>query len=380
MPDNKKPHKGIDADSANNATEEYENSVEMHGKIPNFRDASKRSEATNGVGETAASAEAPSTSTSTPDAPVPDQLRDLKKAADESPTGSVQVLSADGRTLLVGSATIDALLKATEGFQAASEPKADEATARGAQPAAVAPRTQPGNGQAARGPAGVSDGVRDVIAGAAAVVGGAGALVGGLAAAAGEGMRALIPNVSASLPPRLSDYRGHQIEKAVASYEGAVNELWQVPALSKVREAVAEHARVTGISFQDAVAKMGPHGELSGLAQNFHEALRGSEPGMRCRKAMEKALSTWSKQHEHAEKEALNPLQHGDASFVAVRERIATANERLKGATASVPRLEGDDQSHFERINEVMQRVAEMIKRLLNSLRGVVNEDGPQGP
>lgn len=179
--------------------------------------------------------------------------------------------------------------------------------------------------------------------------------------------------------PRLSDYRVEQVEKAAGTYEDAHKAFWEAGGMPDVRKEIEERARVTGISVEDVMEKMKPNGEMAELGANFNAAVAASPDAQNHKKVMDKALEGWGRQHGRAQEELLNPEQEGNPHHDSLKDRLDKAQGKMQQNTARIPAFDGDDNSHAEKLREIIAKVMEKIKEfatgVVNAIRGKKTAD-----
>lgn len=238
-------------------------------------------------------------------------------------------------------------------------------------------------------------GVESLISGGASLIGGAAALTGsafrsigrGAASLAGVsenesganavtdgGLEALRPHANANQPlvlPKLSTYRVEQVENASEAYQSAQNDFWSAGKLPAVRELIEQRAQETGVSSQDVIEKMKPNGEYADLHEKLTEAVSESPDAQASQKAMNKALNTWTKQYGRAKEELLNPDTSNDPHFADLSKRVDKSREQMFSNASDTPQV-GEEQSHIEKLREVMQKIAEKLKEIAQQFLAVL--------
>lgn len=239
----------------------------------------------------------------------------------------------------------------------------------------------------------------EIAAGVGAAVGGAGSFAAGSLKAIGSGLGtlgAMSKNFRSSpdakdasvsvnqglasgfddvaIRPTISSYRADQVEKGVTSYEKALNEFWKVPALEKLHKEIAERARTTGISVQDAMAKMRPGGELQDLHEKFVKEVGSSNEAKDAKVALDKSLKSYMNQVENSSEELLSAELDSNPSHKKAKDRIDQSNKKMQELTGQTPIFEGEEKSHAEalkdRIKEITEKIAEMFKNIKARLTG----------
>lgn len=167
--------------------------------------------------------------------------------------------------------------------------------------------------------------------------------------------------------PRLSEYRVSQVEKAAGNYEKAHQEFWAADKMPAIREQIEARAQETGLSVQDVMEKMKPNGEFADLHEKFNEAVSQSPDAQSSKKAMDKALDSWARQYGRAQEELLNPETEGSPHYEKLKGRLDGSNDKMQRTTSETPAFEGEDQSHFERLKEALQKIAERLKEMVKS-------------
>jgi len=238
-----------------------------------------------------------------------------------------------------------------------------------------------------------SNGAEALLQGSAELVGGVASLTGAALQGIGRGASALAnawrdgskpAEVEASsapagpdemmgrvqVLPRLSEYRVDQVEKAAGNYEKAHTAFWNAGNMPQVREQIEARAEQTGLTVPEVIEKMKPDGEFTDLHETFVEAVGQSPDAQTHKKAMDKALTGWTRQYGRAQEELLNPETEGNPHYDKLKARLETSSENIHGNAGNTPAFEGETQSHLERLQESMQRIFERLKEMV---QGVVN-------
>lgn len=134
-----------------------------------------------------------------------------------------------------------------------------------------------------------------------------------------------------------------------------------------IREQIEARAQETGLSVQDVMEKMKPNGEFADLHEKFNEAVSQSPDAQSSKKAMDKALDSWARQYGRAQEELLNPETEGSPHYEKLKGRLDGSNDKMQRTTSETPAFEGEDQSHFERLKEALQKIAERLKEMVKS-------------
>lgn len=259
------------------------------------------------------------------------------------------------------------------------------------QPQAFIPGAGPSQGVQS-----VKTGAQALVEGGAALIGGAASLIGAAARGAGKGASALASVASGAnarevaettinlesghgvpLPtvlPRLSEYRILQAEKQDGAYEQAHEDFWKSDKMPIIRKEIEDHARQSGLSVHDVMEKMKPNGELAELHDKFTRALSESPAAQTHKKAMDKALDSWSRQYGRAQQELLNPQTDDSPLYQGLKDRLDGSHSKMQDRAASLPVFGEEDKSHLERLREtvtkVMEKLREVVKAVANVLRG----------
>jgi len=250
-----------------------------------------------------------------------------------------------------------------------------------------------------RGQEQVRTGAEALLEGGASLVGGAASLAGSVMKGVGKGASALAgtlrgrdseadaqfgaagiaqdkplgieaPDAEAAgvqVLPRLSEYRVSQVEKAAGNYEKAHQEFWAADKMPAIREQIEARAQETGLSVQDVMEKMKPNGEFADLHEKFNEAVSQSPDAQSSKKSMDKALDSWARQYGRAQEELLNPETEGSPHYEKLKGRLDGSNDKMQRNASETPAFEGEDQSHFERLKEALQKIAERLKEMVKS-------------
>lgn len=254
-------------------------------------------------------------------------------------------------------------------------------------PATPAAAAAPGASEAPARASGLLDG-------AAAMAGGAAALAGGVLAAAG---RALAPEAQtpqqqagaaaqvvagSGLPavlPRLSEYRLSQVEKAANTFAREQEAFWQSsPQLTQLRGQIQGAAQTQAIPVQDVVQQMKPGGALAPLGEQFAAAVAEAPGSGQYKKAMDKALDSYTRQYGRAQEEILNPDLNDNPHYDGLKERLRGTHENMEQAAAGLPGFTNSqgrqEPSHFEKlqgaVGQIMERIREVTQEFMSMLRG----------
>ncbi|NIF27674.1 hypothetical protein F3J44_14990 [Pantoea sp. Tr-811] len=172
--------------------------------------------------------------------------------------------------------------------------------------------------------------------------------------------------------PRLSEYRVDQVEKAASNYEKAHTAFWNSGGLPQVREQIEARAEQTGLSVPEVIEKMKPDGEYTDLHAEFVGAVGQSPEAQSSKKAMDKALTGWTRQYGRAQEELLNPETEGNPHYDKLKNRLEESSENIHNNAANTPAFEGESHSHLERLKESMQRIFERLKEVLQGIGNMV--------
>lgn len=255
-------------------------------------------------------------------------------------------------------------------------------------------RTAPFTNTVSEGQESARSGLHTLADGGLGVIGGLSSLVGVVGRGVGRAARGLAEDLSArskeatavapsvSVLPKISEYRVDQAEKMADSYETSMTEFWQSGRLPEVRRAIEEHARTTGESVPDIMAKMVPGGELEELRTSFVEAVNESPEAQEKKVAMGKALDGWIRQYERGSEEVLNPDSDGSPEHKKLRERFEGTKEKMGELVSENPVFGGDDLSHAEKfrlaVERIIEKVQAMVRSIVNLVRGENAKQEPQ--
>ncbi|WP_426810508.1 hypothetical protein ABOC32_06700 [Pseudomonas sp. WOUb67] len=179
--------------------------------------------------------------------------------------------------------------------------------------------------------------------------------------------------------PRLSEYRVDQVEKAANNYEKAHAAFWNAGNMPQVREQIETRAEQTGLSVPEVIEKMKPDGEYTDLHEKFVEAVGESADAQNSKKAMDKALTGWARQYGRAQEELLNPETEDNPHYDKLKNRLESSSESMHRNAGNTPAFEGETQSHLERLRDVMQRIGERLKEMVQGIVSLVRGK-PSGP
>ena len=144
--------------------------------------------------------------------------------------------------------------------------------------------------------------------------------------------------------------------------------------MEKLHKEIAERARTTGISVQDAMAKMRPGGELQDLHEKFVKEVGSSNEAKDAKVALDKSLKSYMNQVENSSEELLSAELDSNPSHKKAKDRIDQSNKKMQELTGQTPIFEGEEKSHAEalkdRIKEITEKIAEMFKNIKARLTG----------
>lgn len=237
----------------------------------------------------------------------------------------------------------------------------------------------------------LADGGLGLVGGLAALAGSVGRGVGGVARnlasdfearrqagvrPAGTGSR-VAPGIS--VLPKITQYRVEQAEKMANAYESAMEKFWTSGKLPDVRRAIEEHARESGASVADVMAKMVPGGELEQLRTSFIEAVGDSPDAQESKKGMDRALDGWARQYGRGSEELLNPetAPGENDEYDRMRERFEGTREKMSELVTQSPVFAGEEKSHAERFREAVERIAKKIQEVLESVAEFIRGRNP---
>lgn len=261
---------------------------------------------------------------------------------------------------------------AVQAAPGASAPEAASTAARWpADPAQVATmgaeRAEPGQGRAAAGQARAESPTQQA---------GAAAQVVSLA-----GLPALLP--------RLSEYRIAQVGKSASAFEREQEKFWQASApLSALREEIQRVARERGLPLQDIVEKMKPDGEFAQLRVAFNNAVADCPQAGLHKKAMDKALDSYTRQYGRAQEEILNPDLHDNPHYDALKTRLVSAHDNMLEQAARMPAPSNEQgglaPGHFDRLTQsvekIMERIDEVGQEFATMMRAKRGDDNGPTP
>lgn len=264
--------------------------------------------------------------------------------------------------------------------------------------AGVIPTAAPGASAEASSRAGAEaaqSGLRSLADGGLGLVGGLASLAGSMGRGVGGAARGLASDIEAkrqaradgglpqsapriapgmSVLPRISEYRVEQAEKMANAYESSMEKFWASGKLPDVRRAIEEHARETGASVPDVMAKMVPGGELEDLRTRFIDAVGESPDAQASKKGMDRALDSWIRQYGRGSEELLNPETGQNSDYDKMRERFEGTRGKMEDLVTQSPVFAGESKSHAMKFREAVERIAQKIRetleRVADFLRG----------
>lgn len=267
------------------------------------------------------------------------------------------------------------------------------AGAMGSMPAQQVPQavtSAPFSNTVSEGQEAARSGMHTLADGGLGVIGGLSSLVGVVGRGVGRAARGLAQDLEArskkatavapsvSVLPKISEYRVGQTEKMANSYEEAQREFWQSGRLPEVRRAIEEHARTTGVSVPDVMAKMVPGGELEGLRTDFVEAVNESPKAQESKVAMGKALDGWLRQYGRGSEELLNPDSDGSPEHQELRQRFEGTKQKMEELVSENPIFAGDELSHAEKFRQAIERIAQKLEQMVRSIVDLVRGNSPK--
>lgn len=233
-------------------------------------------------------------------------------------------------------------------------------------------------------------GLHTLADGGLGVIGGLSSLVGVVGRGVGRAARGLAEDLSArakdatgvapsvSVLPKISEYRVGQAEKMAKAYESAMGEFWQSGRLPDVRRAIEEHARTSGVSVPDVMAKMVPGGELEGLRTSFMEAVNESPKAQDHKVAMGKALDGWIRQYERGSEEVLNPDSDASPEHKELRGRFEKTKEKMADLVSENPIFAGDELSHAEKFKQAIERITQKVQEMMRAIVDLLHGNTPK--
>jgi hypothetical protein len=235
------------------------------------------------------------------------------------------------------------------------------------EPAAAAPSA--GQRVPITGPGLLVEGVVAAADGALSAVGALGRAVG--RAFHGVSAPAEDPDHEPTVLPSLSARRVDQVARAAHEYAQQQEAFWKASTqMATVRAEMQRIARERGLSITDVVEKMKPGGDLSGLHQQFNDAVSGLPDGGARKQAMDRALDGYIRHYERAHEELLNPRQpRRDPQYDHLKGRLRQTHQDMEKGASAVPAFSnaaGEVQpSHLEKLQQAVARVIERIKEVL---------------
>lgn len=184
--------------------------------------------------------------------------------------------------------------------------------------------------------------------------------------------------------PRLSEYRIAQVGKSAAAFEQGQENFWQAsPRLAALRTEMERLAREQGVPMQDIVDKMKPGGDLAELRVKFNEAVAEAPEAGPYKKAMDKALDSYTRQYGRAQEEMLNPDLHNNPHYDALKSRLATSHENMVEQAGQMPAFGADkgglEPSHGQKLTQsvdtIMTRIEQVSEELQSMLRARRGDD-----
>lgn len=222
--------------------------------------------------------------------------------------------------------------------------------------------------------------VRGIGRGLSELTGAAAGAVSDVAGAVTGGFR---EKAGVTVLPRLSEYRVDQVEKSTGAYQAAMEKFWAAGGMTDVRREIEERARRTGLSVQDVVEKMKPNGEMADLHNKFTAAVEASPDAQTSKKAMDKALDGWVRQYGRAQDELLNPETHGNPHYDTLKSRLEKSQGKMQENTLRIPAF-AEETSHAAKLKDAIEKMAErlreMVKSVVNTLRGTKETESAPSP
>ncbi|HDS1733906.1 hypothetical protein [Pseudomonas sp. BP8] len=326
-------------------------------------------------------------------ASAPDTTPEVTTAGQDAPASQAPTARND-----IDPVTLDALMKVTENLQKKVDSLNPEEVRR------INASLHEGDAKAAgKRSEQEANGAETLLRGTAELVGGVASLTGAAMQGLGKGADALAnawrggskaqdAQASAVEPafseetagrvqvlPRLSEYRVDQVEKAANNYEKAHVAFWNAGDMPQVRQQIETRAEQTGLTVPEVIEKMKPDGEFTDLHEKFVEAVGQSPDAQSNKKAMDKALTGWARQYGRAQEELLNPETEGSPHYDKLKNRLETSSQSIHANAGNTPAFDGEAQSHLERLKDVMQRIGERLKEMVQGIVDLVRGK-PSGP
>lgn len=88
---------------------------------------------------------------------------------------------------------------------------------------------------------------------------------------------------------------------------------------------------------QDVVQQMKPGGALAPLGEQFAAAVAEAPGSGQYKKAMDKALDSYTRQYGRAQEEILNPDLNDNLHYDGLEERLRGTHENMEQAAAGLP-------------------------------------------
>lgn len=166
--------------------------------------------------------------------------------------------------------------------------------------------------------------------------------------------------------PRLSEYRIAQVGKSAAAFEREQELFWQSSQpLATLRGEMERIARERGVPLQDIAEKMKPDGDLAALRVSFNDAVAQSPEAGQHKKAMDKALDSYTRQYGRAQEEILNPDLHDNPHYDALKARLVQSHANMQEQAGRMPALLNDkgayEASPLQKLTQSVEKIMERV-------------------
>lgn len=180
----------------------------------------------------------------------------------------------------------------------------------------------------------------------------------------------------------LPTHRIEQLEKHTQLYSDQLNNFWAIKEMQKVKERIVETAKELGMNTRDVIQRINKDDQFAELTKEFNGALKESPTAQSQKAEMDKTLAKWGKDYERTNRDLMTYLDVNDPSFLESKDKIQACSDAMQNNTDGVPREEGEDLSHREKLEKMMREIAEKIKEFVEKLvkifKGNPDDNSPE--
>jgi hypothetical protein len=166
--------------------------------------------------------------------------------------------------------------------------------------------------------------------------------------------------------PACSDYRVTQLERAEANYRKMLAAFWNTGSIEGIKKQIDVIAHDKGVSVDKVVDEMKPGGVLGALGDRFKEAVKTEPEARKNMRLLDQALESFIRQYKYGVHELSGT--HNAQNREQWRKRIEDAKDKMLEMTSTVPKASEEGPSHFEKLQAVIQAIAEKLREIFASL------------